>query len=123
MLTSNSIRWLVVVAGAAMLLAVVAACAGETVEVPGETVVVEKEVIKTVEVPGETVTVEVVKEVQVPGETVVVEKEVVKTVEVPGETVVVEEGGRQDRRGPRTDRRGRESGPVEVVRRCRGRSM
>ena len=42
-----------------MLLAVVAACAGETVEVPGETVVVEKEVIKTVEVPGETVTVEV----------------------------------------------------------------
>ena len=97
-----------------MLLAVVAACAGETVEVPGETVVVEKvvtetvevpgetvvvekEVIKTVEVPGETVTKEVVKEVMVPGETVevpgqtvVVEKEVVKTVEVPGETVVVE---------------------------------
>ena len=62
----------------------------ETVEVPGETVVVEKEVVKTVEVPGETVTVEVVKEVQVPGETVVVEKEVIKTVEVPGETVVVE---------------------------------
>ena len=90
-----------------MLLAVVAACAGETVEVPGETVVVEKvvtetvevpgetvvvekEVIKTVEVPGETVTKEVVKEVMVPGETVVVEKEVVKTVEVPGETVTVE---------------------------------
>ena len=83
------------------------ACGAETVEVPGETVVVEKEVIKevqvpgetvvvekvvteTVEVPGETVTVEVVKEVQVPGETVVVEKEVIKTVEVPGETVVVE---------------------------------
>ena len=90
-----------------MLLAVAAACAGETVEVPGETVVVEKvvtetvevpgetvvvekEVIKTVEVPGETVTKEVVKEVMVPGETVVVEKEVVKTVEVPGETVTVE---------------------------------
>ena len=90
-----------------MLLAVAAACAGETVEVPGETVVVEKvvtetvevpgetvvvekEVIKTVEVPGETVTKEVVKEVMVPGETVVVEKEVVKTVEVPGQTVVVE---------------------------------
>ena len=90
-----------------MLLAVAAACAGETVEVPGETVVVEKvvtetvevpgetvvvekEVIKTVEVPGETVTKEVVKEVMVPGETVVVEKEVVKTVEVPGETVIVE---------------------------------
>ena len=78
-----------------------AACGAESVEVPGETVVVEKEVIKEVqdcpvttvvvekvvteivEVPGETVTVEVVKEVQVPGETVVVEKEVVKTVEVP----------------------------------------
>ena len=107
MLTSTSMRWLVVVAGAAMLLAVVAACAGETVEVPGETVVVkeevikevqvpgetvvvEKEVIKEVMVPGETVTKEVIKEVEVPGETVVVEKEVVKTVEVPGQTVVVE---------------------------------
>ena len=104
---SNSMRWLVLVAGAAMLLAVVAACSSETievpgetvvvkeeviktVEVPGETVVVEKEVIKTVEVPGETVTKEVVKEVMVPGETVVVEKEVVKTVEVPGQTVVKE---------------------------------
>ena len=74
-----------------MLLAVAAACGSETIEVPGETVVVEKEVVKTVEVPGETVTVEVIKEVQVPGETVVVEKEVVKTVEVPGETVVVKE--------------------------------
>ena len=107
MLTSNSLRWLVVAVSAAMLLAVAAACAGETVEVPGETVVVEKvvtetvevpgetvvvekEVIKTVEVPGETVTKEVVKTVEVPGETVVVEKEVVKTVEVPGETVVQE---------------------------------
>ena len=90
-----------------MLLAVAAACAGETVEVPGETVVVEKvvtetvevpgetvvvekEVIRTVEVPGETVTKEVVKEVMVPGETVVVKEEVIKTVEVPGETVTVE---------------------------------
>ena len=90
-----------------MLLAVAAACAGETVEVPGETVVVEKvvtetvevpgetvvvekEVIKTVEVPGETVTKEVVKEVMVPGETVVVEKVITETVEVPGETVTVE---------------------------------
>ena len=37
----------------------------KTVEVPGETVVVEKEVVKTVEVPGQTVVVEkeVVKEV------------------------------------------------------------
>ena len=88
---STSMRWLVVVAGAVMLLAVVAACSAETVEVPGETVVVEKEVVRTVEVPGETVTVEVVKEVQVPGETVVVEKVVTETVEVPGETVVVKE--------------------------------
>lgn len=54
----------------------------------GETVIVEKEVIKEVEVPGETIVIEkeVVKEVEVPGETVVVEKEVVKEVivEVPG---------------------------------------
>ena len=67
MRTSTSLRWLVAALSAAMLLAVAAACGSETVEVPGETVVVEKEVIK---------------EVQVPGETVVVEKEVVKTVEV-----------------------------------------
>ena len=104
---STSMRWLVVAVSAAMLLAVAAACSSETIEVPGETVVVEKEVIKevmvpgetvvvekivteTVEVPGETVVQEVVKTVEVPGETVVVEKEVVKTVEVPGETVVVE---------------------------------
>ena len=107
MLTSTSMRWLVVAVSAAMLLAVAAACSSETIEVPGETVVVEKEVIKevmvpgetvvvekivteTVEVPGETVVQEVVKTVEVPGETVVVEKEVVKTVEVPGQTVVVE---------------------------------
>ena len=85
------IRWLVVVAGAAMVLALAAAC-GETktIEVPGETVVVKEEVIKEVMVPGETVTVtkEVVKEVMVPGETVI--KEVVKEVAVPGETVVIE---------------------------------
>ena len=59
------------------------------IKVPGETVVVEKEVIKEVEVEV-VVEKEVVKEVMVPGETVVVEKEVVKTVEVPGETMVVE---------------------------------
>ena len=107
MRTSTSLRWLVVAVSATMLLAIAAACGTErvevpgetvvvekvvteTVEVPGETVVVEKEVIKTVEVPGETVTKEVVKTVEVPGETVVVEKEVVKEVEVPGETIVVE---------------------------------
>ena len=87
---STSMRWLVVAVSAAMLLAVVAACSSETIEVPGETVVVKEEVIKTVEVPGETVVKEVVKEVMVPGETVVVEKVVTETVEVPGETVVVE---------------------------------
>ena len=90
MLTSTSMRWLVVAVSAAMLLAVAAACSSETIEVPGETVVVEKEVVKTVEVPGETVVKEVIKEVQVPGETVVVKEEVVKEVMVPGETVVVE---------------------------------
>ena len=74
---------------AVMLLALAAACA-RTVEVPGETVVVEKVVTETVEVPGETVTLEVVREVEVPGETIVVEKEIVKEVQVPGETVVVE---------------------------------
>ena len=73
-----------------MLLAVAAACGSETVEVPGETVVVEKVVTETVEVPGETVVKEVVKEVMVPGETVVVKEEVVKEVMVPGETVVIE---------------------------------
>ena len=52
MLTSTSMRWLVVAVSAAMLLAVAAACSSETIEVPGETVVVEKEVVKTVEVPG-----------------------------------------------------------------------
>ena len=104
---SFSIRWLVVAVSAAMLLLLAAACSAETIEVPGETVVVEKVVTETVEVPGETVVVEkvvtetievpgetvtkeVVKEVMVPGETVVVEKEVVRTVEVPGETVVKE---------------------------------
>ena len=122
MRTSTSLRWLVVAVSAAMLLVAAAACT-ETVEVPGETVVVEKEVIKevqvpgetvvvkeevvkTVEVPGETVVKEVVKTVEVPGETVVVEKEVVKTVEVPGETVGGGERGRQDRRGAGTDRPG-----------------
>ena len=87
---STSMRWLVVAVSAAMLLAVAAACSSETIEVPGETVVVKEEVIKTVEVPGETVVKEVVKEVMVPGETVVVEKVVTETVEVPGQTVVVE---------------------------------
>ena len=64
---------------------------------PGETVVVEKEVVKEVQVPGQTVVVEkeVVKTVEVPGETVVVEKEVVKTVEIPGETVIKEVAGKK----------------------------
>ncbi len=73
------------------------------VQVPGETVVVTKEVPVEVqvekvvtkevikEVPVEVVvTQEVTKEVMVPAETVVVGKEVVREVSVPGETVVVE---------------------------------
>ena len=92
---TSSIWWAAMMAGVAMLLVFASAC-GETktIEVPGETIIVEKEVVKTVEVPGETVTVtEVqVKEVEVPGETKIVEKirTVVEQVEVPGETVVVE---------------------------------
>ena len=87
---STSLRWLVVAVSAAMLLAVAAACSLETIEVPGETVVVEKEVVKTVEVPGQTVVVEkeVVKTVEVPGQTVVVEKVVVQ--EVPGQKYVTD---------------------------------
>ena len=46
MSTSTSLRWLVVAVSGAMLLAFAAACGAETVEVPGETVVVEKEVVK-----------------------------------------------------------------------------
>ena len=74
---------LLVVVIATLTAAALAACGAELSEVPGETVVVEKEVIKEVRVPGETVVVEreVVREVPV---------EVVKTVEVPGQTVVVE---------------------------------
>ena len=62
----------------------------KTVEVPGETVVVEKEVIKTVEVPGETMIKEVTKVVEVPVE-VTVTKEVTKVVEVPVEVIVTKE--------------------------------
>ena len=85
---STSMRWLVVAVSAAILLAVAAACGTETVEVPGETVVVEKEVIKEVEVPGETVVVkeEVVKTVEVPGP----ERVVVKEVQVPGKKYVTD---------------------------------
>ena len=98
-----------IIAGMMIVLVVALACSKAEPAAPaasGETVVVEKEVIKEVQVPGETVVVEkeVIKEVQVPGETVVVEKEVIKTVEVPvevikevikevqvpGETVIVE---------------------------------
>ena len=88
MLTSTSLRWLVVAVSAAILLAVAAACGTETIEVPGETVVVEKEVIKEVMVPGETVVVkeEVVKTVEVPGP----ERVVVKEVMVPGKKYVTD---------------------------------
>ena len=89
MRTATLLRWLTVAVSAVMLLAVAAACGGtKTIEVPGETVVVEKEVVKTVEIPGQTIVKEVVKTVEIPGQTVI--KEVVKEVEVPGQTVVVE---------------------------------
>ena len=80
--------WLGLVVAALAMVAL--ACTPETEivevtkEVPFEVI---KEVVKEVQVPGETVVVE--KVVEVPGETVVVEKTVVQTVEVPGETVVV----------------------------------
>ena len=63
----------------------------ETVEVPGETIIVEKVVVETVEVPGETIIREVVRTVEVPGETIIVEVpgETI-TVEVPGEVVIKE---------------------------------
>jgi len=66
-----------------LVLFVAAACTKEVVkEVPGETIIVEKEVVKEVEVPGETIIVEqeVVKEVKVAGETIIVEKEPAKEV-------------------------------------------
>ncbi len=44
------------------VMALMVSCTRE-IEVPGETIVVEKDVVKTVEVPGETVTKEVVKTV------------------------------------------------------------
>ena len=50
--TSTLLRWLVVAVSAAMLLALAAACSAETIEVPGETVIVEKVVTETVEVPA-----------------------------------------------------------------------
>ena len=61
-------RWLIAALSAMMLLLFASACTStETIEVPGETVVVEKEIVKEVEVPGETKVVveEVVKIVEV----------------------------------------------------------
>ena len=83
---------LVVSLGLLVIISLAMACTKEVVkeiEVPGETVIVEKEVIK--EVPGETVVVEkeVIVEVPVEGETVIVEKEVVREV-VTTEVVVKE---------------------------------
>ena len=77
----RTMKWL----GLSLVLIVLTAvaCGADPIEVAGETIIVEKEVVKEVQVPGETIVVEkeVVKEVQVPGETIVVEKEVLKTVE------------------------------------------
>ena len=55
----------------------------KTVEVPGQTVVVEKEVVKTVEVPGETVVVEKVVVQEVPGKKYVTDPTTGKTVSAP----------------------------------------
>jgi len=93
-----SLRWVVLAVSTAMLLMLAAAC-GETktIEVPGETVVVTKEVIKEVQVPGETVVVtkEVIKTVTVPGETMVVTKEVIKVVAGPEKIVEVQVAGKK----------------------------
>jgi len=106
----KSLRLLLALVAVLTLVAAMACGTKEVikeVKVPGETIVVEKEVIVEVEVERiVTVEKEVIKEVKVPGETIVVEKEViveipvekivtvvkevVKEVKVPGETIVVE---------------------------------
>ena len=83
---------LLILIGSVLFVALAIACTRE-VEVPGETVVVEKEVIKEVEVPGETV---------------VVEKEVVRTVEVEKEVEVIKE--------VEVDQRGRGDGAARGLR-------
>ena len=60
-----------------MLLAVAAACSSETIEVPGETVVVEERGHQDRRGSGRDRRQRGIKEVQVPGETVVVKEEVV----------------------------------------------
>ena len=87
MYKTSRILKLALLASLVAAMALMISCTRE-IEVPGETIIVEKEVVKTVEVPGQTVTKEVVKTVEVPGQTVI--KEVVKTVEVPGQTVIKE---------------------------------
>jgi hypothetical protein len=54
----KSFRLLIIALASTLAVAAVAAACTREVEVPGETVVVEKEVIREVEVPGETVVVE-----------------------------------------------------------------
>ena len=90
---STSMRWLVVAVSAAMLLAVAAACSSETVEVPGETVVVEKGGHQDSRGSGrDRRSRRSSKRCMVPGETVVVEGRgrQPRPSMVPGETVVVE---------------------------------
>ena len=83
----RSFRLLFIALASTLAVAAVASACTREVEVPGETVVVEKVVVEKVEVPGETVVVEkvVVEKVEVPGETVVVKEEVVMEVEVEKE--------------------------------------
>jgi peptide/nickel transport system substrate-binding protein len=91
----RTVKWLGLSLVLIVLTLTAVACTGdaEVIEVPGETIIVEKEVVKEVQVAGETIIVEkeVVKEVQVAGETIIVEKEVVRTVEVPVEKIVTVE--------------------------------
>ncbi len=75
----SKVTFMMLVVVATVAVAVIAC--GQEQPSPGAT----NEVVKTVEVPGETVVVEKVVAVEE-----AVTKEVVKTVEVPGETVIVE---------------------------------
>jgi len=84
---SGAFKWLALLVGLVAIAGLACSADPQIVEVVKE-VVVEKEVVKTVEVPGETITVikEVVKEVEVEK---IVTQEVVKTVQLPGETITV----------------------------------
>ena len=64
MYKASRILKLALLASLVAAMALMISCTRE-IEVPGETIIVEKEVVKTVEVPVQTVIKEVVKEVEV----------------------------------------------------------